>query len=123
MFLSLSLELKTQKQAEPLDLKRHLGMSQETSANRQEITKEVKIPNSLGLHARPAMQLVDIANRFKANLQIAKGSQLVDAKSIMQVMTLAATQGTKLTLSATGPDADQALNAMAELITEGFGEE
>lgn len=98
-------------------------MTQETSANRQEITKQVKIPNSLGLHARPAMQLVDVANRFEADLQIAKGSQQVDAKSIMQVMTLAATQGTKLTLSAIGPDATEALDAMAGLIAEGFGEE
>lgn len=97
-------------------------MTQETSAN-QEITKKVKIPNSLGLHARPAMQLVDVANRFKADLQIAKGSKLVDAKSIMQVMTLAATQGTKLTLSAIGPDAAEALDAMAGLIAGGFGEE
>ena len=98
-------------------------MSQETSANQGGITKEVKIPNSLGLHARPAMQLVDVANRFKANLQITKDSQIVDAKSIMQVMTLAATQGTKLTLSATGSDATEALDAMAGLIAEGFGEE
>jgi len=98
-------------------------MTQGTSADRREITKQVKIPNSLGLHARPAMQLVDLASRFEASLQIAKGNQLVDAKSIMQVMTLAATQGTKLTLSATGPDATQALAAMAELIAEGFGEE
>ncbi len=98
-------------------------MTQGTSANRREITKQVKIPNSLGLHARPAMHLVDLANRFEASLQIGKGSQLVDAKSIMQVMTLAATQGTKLTLSATGPDSAQALSAMAELIAEGFGEE
>ncbi len=98
-------------------------MTQETSANRQEITKQVKIPNSLGLHARPAMQLVDVANRFQADLQIAKGSQQVDAKSIMQVMTLAATQGTKLVLSAIGPDATEALDAMAGLIAEGFGEE
>lgn len=97
-------------------------MTQETSANHQEITKQVKIPNSLGLHARPAMQLVDVANRFEANLQIAKGKQLVDAKSIMQVMTLAATQGTELTLSAIGPDATEALEAMAGLIAEGFGE-
>ena len=98
-------------------------MTQETSANHQEITKQVKIPNSLGLHARPAMQLVDVANRFEADLQIAKGSQQVDAKSIMQVMTLAATQGTKLVLSAIGPDATEALDAMAGLIAEGFGEE
>jgi len=98
-------------------------MTQETSANHQEITKQVKIPNSLGLHARPAMQLVDVANRFQADVQIAKGSQQVDAKSIMQVMTLAATQGTKLVLSAIGPDATEALDAMARLIAEGFGEE
>ena len=98
-------------------------MTQETSANHQEITKQVKIPNSLGLHARPAMQLVDVANRFEADLQIAKGSQQVDAKSIMQVMTLAATQGTKLVLTATGSDATEALDAMAGLIAEGFGEE
>ena len=98
-------------------------MTQRTSADRREISKQVKIPNSLGLHARPAMQLVDLANRFEASLQIAKGKQLVDAKSIMQVMTLAATQGTKLTLSASGPDASKALVAMAKLIAEGFGEE
>ncbi len=98
-------------------------MTQGTSAESREITKQVRIPNSLGLHARPAMQLVDLANRFEASLQIAKGEQLVDAKSIMQVMTLAATQGTKLTLSASGPDASQALSAMIELIAEGFGEE
>ena len=98
-------------------------MSQGATANRREITKEVKIPNSLGLHARPAMQLVDLASRFEACLHIAKGKQLVDAKSIMQVMTLAATQGTKLTLSAAGPDAAQAVAAMAKLIAEGFGEE
>jgi len=98
-------------------------MSQGTSADRQELTKQVRIPNSLGLHARPAMQLVDLANRFEASLQIGKGEQLVDAKSIMQVMTLAATQGTKLTLSAIGADASQALSAMTELIAEGFGEE
>ncbi len=98
-------------------------MTQGTSADRREITKQVKVPNSLGLHARPAMQLVDLANRFDACLGITKDKQLVDAKSIMQVMTLAATQGTKLTLSATGTDATEALAAMAELIAEGFGEE
>ncbi len=98
-------------------------MTQGTSADSREINREVKISNSLGLHARPAMQLVDLATRFEASLQIAKGKQLVDAKSIMQVMTLAATQGTKLILSASGPDAPEAIAAMAKLIAEGFGEE
>ena len=98
-------------------------MTHGTSANDSQITKEVQIPNSLGLHARPAMQLVDLASRFDASLQITKDKQLVDAKSIMQVMTLAATQGTRLTLSASGPEAAKALAAMAKLIAEGFGEE
>ena len=98
-------------------------MTQGTSAQSQEYNKEVKISNSLGLHARPAMQLVDLASRFESSLQITKGEQLVDAKSIMQVMTLAATQGTKLVLSATGPDAPEAIAALAKLIAEGFGEE
>ena len=98
-------------------------MTDGTSANSRQITKEVEIPNSLGLHARPAMQLVDLANRFDACLGITKDKQLVDAKSIMQVMTLAATQGTELTLSAIGSDASEALEAMAGLIAEGFGEE
>ena len=98
-------------------------MTQGTSADNREITKQVNIPNSLGLHARPAMQLVDLASRFAASLKIVKGEQTVDAKSIMQVMTLAATQGTKLTLSGSGPDAAKALEAIAKLIAEGFGEE
>ena len=98
-------------------------MTDDISADSQEITQEVKVPNSLGLHARPAMQLVDLANRFDAHLRIAKGKQLVDAKSIMPVMTLAATQGTMLTISAIGSDAPQAIDAMVKLIAEGFGEE
>ncbi len=56
-------------------------------------------------------------------MEIAKGKQHVDAKSIMQVMTLAATQGTKLILSASGSDASEAITALAKLINEGFGEE
>ena len=121
--MSFSLELKPPKQTEKADFERLPEMTEEISADSREITQEVKISNSLGLHARPAMQLVDLANRFDANLQIAKGERLVDAKSIMQVMTLAATQGTRLTISATGSDASQAIDAMAKLIAEGFGEE
>ena len=98
-------------------------MVERTSADKQKVVQEVQIPNSLGLHARPAMQLVDLANRFAAEMEIAKADQRVDAKSIMQVMTLAATQGTKLTLTAHGDDAAKAVAAMAKLIAEGFGEE
>ncbi len=121
--MSFSQELKPSKQTETADFERLPAMTEETLADSQEIAQEVRIPNSLGLHARPAMQLVDLANRFDAHLRIAKGKQLVDAKSIMQVMTLAATQGTMLTISAIGSDAPQAIDAMAKLIAEGFGEE
>ena len=98
-------------------------MADKTSAQRQKVVQEVEIPNSLGLHARPAMLLVDLANRFNAEIEIAKADQCVDAKSIMQVMTLAATQGTKLTLTAQGDDAGEAVAALAKLIAQGFGEE
>ena len=98
-------------------------MADKTSVHKQKVVQEVKVPNSLGLHARPAMQLVDLANRFNAQIEIAKADQCVDAKSIMQVMTLAATQGTTLTLTAQGDDAAEAVAAMAKLIGQGFGEE
>ena len=98
-------------------------MAGSASADKQEVCRDVKIPNALGLHARPAMLLVDLANRFQARMEITKGSQRVDAKSIMQVMTLAATQGTKLTLKAQGNDAAEAVEAVAKLIGEGFNEE
>ena len=98
-------------------------MANGTSAEEQTVAQEVQIPNSLGLHARPAMQLVDLANRFSAEIKISKAGQSVDAKSIMQVMTLAATQGTKLKVSAQGDDATEAVAAMIKLVGEGFGEE
>ena len=98
-------------------------MTGSASAEEQEVCQQVKVSNSLGLHARPAMLLVDLANRFEARMEITKGSQRVDAKSIMQVMTLAATQGTELTLIAHGEDAAEALEALAKLIADGFNEE
>ena len=98
-------------------------MVEKAEADSQQVVQKVRVPNSLGLHARPAMQLVDTANRFSASIEIAKDTQCVDAKSIMQVMTLAATQGTTLTLTAHGQDAAQAVTALAGLIGEGFGEE
>ena len=98
-------------------------MVEKDSEDSKNVTQDVQVPNSLGLHARPAMQLVDLASRFAAEVEIAKAGQRVDAKSIMQVMTLAATQGTTLTVTACGSDAPKAVAALAGLIAEGFGEE
>lgn len=81
------------------------------------------IQNRLGLHARPAMALVDVVNRYKARVTIRKDEQVVDAKSIMQVMMLAATQGTELELEATGPDAPELIDEVSELVSRKFDEE
>ena len=86
---------------------------------------KVKILNKLGLHARPAMALVDVANRFKADIKIHKADndEIIDGKSIMQVMMLAATCGTELHLEATGPDADDLIGEIKQLVKRKFDEE
>lgn len=78
--------------------------------------------NKYGLHARPAMQLVELANRFGSKIELSNGVLTVDAKSIMSVMRLAATQGTVLRIVADGHDADQAVGALRRLVDDGFGE-
>ncbi|MEO1236437.1 MAG: HPr family phosphocarrier protein [Planctomycetota bacterium] len=86
-------------------------------------TANLTITNRLGLHARPAMTLVDLASGFSSDIKIAKGPQVVDAKSIMQLMMLAATSGTELTVTADGPDADAAVAAITGLVDAKFDEE
>ncbi len=81
------------------------------------------IQNKLGLHARPAMQFVDVANQFQSGVKVWKGDQMVDGKSIMQMMMLAATAGTQLKIVAEGDDANGALDALEHLINGRFGEE
>lgn len=87
-------------------------------------TVRVTIINRLGLHARPAMAFVDAAGRFAAAVRIrrADAEERVDGKSIMQVMMLAATQGTVLELEAEGDDAEAACDALRRLVESGFGE-
>lgn len=84
---------------------------------------KVTIQNRLGLHARPAMSFVDMANAFGADIRVRKGEQEVDGKSIMQMMMLAATQGTQLNIWAEGPDAEQAVDALRELVDSKFDED
>jgi phosphocarrier protein HPr len=86
------------------------------------VEREVTIVNKYGLHARPAMQFVEMANKFACGIEVTKASLTVDAKSIMSVMRLAATKGTKLVIVADGNDADEAIDALSELIESGFGE-
>ena len=91
--------------------------------DRKLIRKEVNITNTMGLHARPAMQFVDLANKFASKITVCKGTQCVNGKSIMEMMLLAAGPGTSLTLIADGPDASSAVNALAALVDRKFDEE
>ncbi len=84
---------------------------------------EVTIQNRLGLHARPAMSFVDTANRFQSEVRVFKGAQEVDGKSIMQMMMLAAGEGTALIIKARGDDAEPALDALRQLVDSKFDEE
>jgi phosphocarrier protein len=87
------------------------------------LTKSFTIPNKLGLHARAAAQLVKAANRFTAEITVSTKKQAVNAKSIMGVLMLAASQGTKISVKVEGKDAAEALNAIEALIENKFGEE
>lgn len=83
----------------------------------------VRIQNRLGLHARPAMSFVDTATGFDCDIRVRKGDQIVDGKSIMQMMMLAATEGTELQVIAEGPDAQPAVDALSDLVNRRFDEE
>ncbi len=79
--------------------------------------------NRLGLHARPAMSFVDTASTFKATITVRKADTCVDGKSIMQMMMLAAGQGSELEIEADGDDCEKALAALKALVDGGFDEE
>jgi|SRR3954451_9480304 phosphocarrier protein HPr len=87
------------------------------------IKRVVEIRNEQGLHARPAEMFVRLAQQFKSKIEIEKEGHRVAARSIMDLLTLGATQGTQLTLEADGPDAEQAVEALAELVENGFVQE
>lgn len=78
----------------------------------------IQITNPEGLHMRPAMQFVDVANQFACDITVSNGQDKVDGKSIMQISMLAATCGTKLQLRAEGVDAGQAVEALRILVEE-----
>ena len=78
----------------------------------------VEIRNADGLHMRPAMQFVDVANQYVCDVQVSNDSTSVDGKSIMQMSMLAATYGTRLTIKAEGVDAGEAIDALKDLVEE-----
>ena len=86
------------------------------------ITKKLEIKNKLGLHARAAALLVQTVNKFASQVSFSKDGQMADGRSIMGVLTLAATQGSKIQVEATGEDAERAVRAIEKLIDRKFNE-
>ena len=92
-------------------------------------SRQTVVSNKLGLHARPAMQFVDLANQFGATVTVHKppheGEEAgeADGKSVMQMIILAAVEGTPLTITADGDDAQAAVDQLAGLFEGKFGEE
>lgn len=87
------------------------------------LSKSLEIKNRLGLHARAAAQLVQTASQFDADVTVAKDDQVVNGKSILGLMMLAAAQGTFIEVSASGPQAAEALAAIERLMELKFNEE
>lgn len=81
-----------------------------------------EVINPLGLHARAAAALVQVANGFEASILLSREGDEVNAKSIMGVLTLAAAQGTEVGVRCEGPDEEEALAAVKALFEDGFGE-
>ena len=90
--------------------------------NQTQAEIEVTISNKQGLHARPVMRFVDVASKFKSSIRVKKDDLEVDAKSPMEMMLLEAVQGTTIQLLAEGEDAQSAVQALADLVNQKFGE-
>ena len=84
---------------------------------------EVEIQNSFGLHARPSSKFVTTAKKYQSRISVKKGSRVVDGKSVMGLMTLAAARGSWIIIEAEGQDAEEMIEALKQLIREKFGEE
>jgi len=85
-------------------------------------SRQVTVINALGLHARAAARFVQIASRFTSQVRVARDTKVMDGKSIMGILLLAAARGTTITISADGADEQAAVDALVELVATGFGE-
>ena len=86
-------------------------------------SRSVTVVNQLGLHARAAARFVHLATRFDSQVRVGRDTKVMDGKSIMGILLLAAARGTSLTITADGPDEEAAVSALAELVATGFGED
>ena len=85
--------------------------------------RDVVVSNELGLHARAAARFVHLATRFTSQIRVGRDAKVMDGKSIMGILLLAAARGTTLTITADGPDEAAAVDALVGLVESGFGEE
>ena len=85
-------------------------------------SRAVMVVNALGLHARAAARFVQLAARFTSQVRVARDTKVMDGKSIMGILLLAAARGTTITISADGADEQAAVDALVELVATGFGE-
>jgi len=86
------------------------------------IEREAKIVNPLGMHVRPGAEFVKVANKFKAAVEVHKDGAIVNGKSILGMMTLAAECGSSIRIKTDGEDAEQAMAALLDLVAAGFHE-
>jgi phosphotransferase system HPr (HPr) family protein len=93
-----------------------------SAAEESTVVKTVRVVNPEGLHARPCHSVVSLVREFDAELRITNGSHSVNGRSILELMTLAASVGTELELSASGEDASALIEALCGLISAGFAE-
>ena len=98
-------------------------VSKSAIVNIQTVMRRVTITNTRGLHARAAAKFANIAEKFDADIEVTRNAQTVSARSIMGLMMLAATPGCFIDLSANGPDAEAALDALSELVNGKFQED
>ena len=85
-------------------------------------TREITVKNEVGLHARPATYFIQKANEFKSGIWVEKEERRVNAKSLLGVLSLGIVKGTAISLIADGPDEEDAVNALVELIGSDFSE-
>jgi phosphocarrier protein HPr len=87
------------------------------------LSRSVTVTNQLGLHARAAARFVHLAARYESQIRVGRDAKVMDGKSIMGILLLAAARGTRITITAEGPDEVAAVAALCGLVEAGFGEE
>ena len=87
------------------------------------LSRSVTVTNQLGLHARAAARFVHLAAKYESQIRVGRDSKVMDGKSIMGILLLAAARGTTITITADGPDEAAAVDALCGLVEAGFGEE